>query len=265
MKKHHKGEKKSPNEKEKTTIKKKEKSDKCDKQCSSAITDGNEDNISIGHRIGSKRKQKRSETVNVKRPKEPAKVVITKTKLTEEEKQKRDYARSLKNFQLAKADPEKDIQYRSGNNFSRRINRCAKNFGKKNGLKKDEVLKQYKNGDLNFVDVPYRCTFEVATHRLKNPETIDKTRKIDEKKSNLKNNKNSRDDDTKCDDKESRIIKFDNKSKMISVDLMDKIISTSETNGTRFHAIRFSDDELKKLSKFKNEIFGPETQVAKSK
>ena len=78
--------KKSPNEKEKTTIKKKDKSDKCDKQCSSAITDSNEDNISIADRIVSKRKQKHSETENVKRPKGPEKVVKTKTKLTEEEK-----------------------------------------------------------------------------------------------------------------------------------------------------------------------------------
>jgi hypothetical protein len=250
--------KKSANANEKSTMNK--------KHCSSEITHNLEDNLSIGDRIGSKRKQKRSDTENVKRPKEPVKVVITKTKLTEEEKQQRDYDRSLKNFKQVKADPEKHIPYRVGNNFSRRINRCIKNFGKENGLNADEVVKQYKNGDLIFIDIPYRCKFVVAEQRLKNPETIDKTRKIDDKQSNLKKNKNSSDDDAKCDDKESRIIKFDNQSKMISVDLSDKIISTLETNGTRLHTIRFNDDELRKLSKFKNEIFGLEnTQVAKSK
>ena len=250
---------------EKASQQQKKKSDNA-KEKSTEITHNMEDNQSIGDRIVSKRKQEGSDTENVKRPKEPAKVEMTKPKLTKEDIKKREYDRSIKNFKQYTADPQKHNQYRVGNNFSRMINRCARNFGIENGLEPNEVLKQYKNGDLILIDVPYKRKFVVAEHRLKNPQTKDKTRKIDDKKSNLKNNINSRDDDTKCDDKESRIIKFDNKSKMIGVDLMEKIISTSETNGTRFHAIRFSDDELKKLSKFKNEIFGLETkQLAKSK
>ena len=51
----HRKKKKSPDEKEKSTVKNKEKSQKCEKQSSSGIVDSNEDNISIADRILSKR------------------------------------------------------------------------------------------------------------------------------------------------------------------------------------------------------------------
>ena len=60
----HRKKKKSPDEKEKSTVKNKEKSQKCEKQSSSGIVDSNEDNITIADRILSKRKQKHSETEN---------------------------------------------------------------------------------------------------------------------------------------------------------------------------------------------------------
>ena len=214
----------------------------------------------------SKRKTKDSGTDNIKRRKGPEKVTKTKTKLTEEEKRERDSARVNKNLKKAMADPVNYLQYCDNNNYSRRINRHAQKFADKNALTAKDVLKQYKEGNLIFHDVKGRRGFEVPNDMLKRPETIDKSTKKDDEKSNLNKKKTSRSDDDKFDDNESSIMKNDDESKVNSVDLSDKIISTMEKYGRRFTTLLFDDDELRNLSKFKNNIFKPENkQVAKLK
>ena len=176
----------------------------------------------------SKRKIEDSGTDNVKRRKGPEKVTKTKTKLTEEEKRERNNARANKNLKKAMADPVNYLQYRDNNNYSRRINRWAQKIADKNALTAKEVLKQYKEGNLIFHDVKGRRGFEVPNDMLKRPETIDKSPKKDDEKSNLNKKKTSRSDDDKFNDNESSIIKIDNESKINSVDLNDTIISTME-------------------------------------